>query len=79
MLSATQRANSLTLLMAVSHFAQLELRPSPLRKQQLITTSAFVAPTLLLLLVRGVRPNNSFKPSPLRGLGRDRLASGGPA
>ena len=25
------------------------------------------------------RPNNSFKPSPLRGLGRDRFASGGPA
>ena len=24
-------------------------------------------------------PNNSFKPSPLRGLGRDRAASGGPA
>jgi len=25
------------------------------------------------------KPNNSFKPSPLRGLGRDRAASGGPA
>ena len=24
-------------------------------------------------------PNNSFKPSPLRGLGRDRAASGGPS
>ena len=30
-------------------------------------------------LVRQVTPNNSFKPSPLRGLGAIRFASGGPA
>ena len=39
---------------------------------------AISLPIAMWIFLR-LRPNNSFKPSPLRGLGRDRPASGGPA
>ena len=40
---------------------------------------SFVRVDMIVCLASHVRPNNSFKPSPLRGLGQNPPFSGGPA